>query len=105
VPGLLVASPSPVNVNGTGSANAQTFNVHETSYNGAFTKSADTCSGIATVAVKSGSTGNGPNSDYTVTGIANGNCDVTFKDAFNQTASVHIVVTTSGFVIQSRKHK
>ena len=92
-------SPNPVNVNGTGSGNAQTVNVHETSYNLPFTES-DTCSGKATVALQSPSTGNGPDSNYTVTGVAAGQCDITFKDAFNQSASTHIVITTSGFVIQ-----
>ena len=74
------------------------MHVHETSYIGAFTHTEANCSGIATVALASG--GNGPDSDYTVTGVAAGNCDITFKDTFNQTASTHVVVTTSGFTIQ-----
>jgi hypothetical protein len=38
-----------------------------------------------------------------VTGIAAGQCDATFTDSFSQQASVHIVVTTSGFTINSKK--
>jgi hypothetical protein len=94
-----------VNVNGTGASNAATVHVHETSYAGPFTHTEANCSGIATVAVKSPSTGNGPDSDYTVTGVASGQCDVTFKDAFNQMASTHIVVTTSGFTISGKRRQ
>ena len=79
------------------------MHVHEGSYVGPFTFTDNgTCSGKATIALKSGSTGNGTDSDYTVTGVAAGTCDVTFKDAFNQTASTHITVTTSGFIISGK---
>jgi hypothetical protein len=88
-------------VNGTGAANAQTVHVHETGYAGAFTES-DTCSGKATVALKAPSTGNGPDSDYTVTASAAGQCDITFKDSFLQSTPTHVVITISGFNISSK---
>jgi hypothetical protein len=95
----LTVTPNPVNVNGTGAANAQTVHVHETGYLGPFTET-DTCGGNAVVALKSGSSGNGPDSDYTVTGVGAVTCDVTFHDAFAQATPTHVVVTTSGFTIQ-----
>ena len=77
---------------------------HETSYTLAFGES-DTCSGKATVALKAPSTGNGPDSDYTVTGVAAGQCDITFTDFFGQSTQTHVVVTTSGFIISGKKHR
>ena len=103
MPFALTVSPNPVNVNGLGTPNAATIHVTETSYVGPFTFSSTNCSGIAQIALKSGSTGNGQSSDYTATGVAAGQCDVTFKDAFNQQTSTHIVVTTSGFTINGKK--
>jgi hypothetical protein len=91
-------------VNGAGAANAVTVHVSESGYNGPFSFSdGGTCSGKATIALKSGSTGNGPASDYVVTGIAQGTCDVQFADSFAQHTSTHIIVTISGFTISSRK--
>jgi hypothetical protein len=74
--------------------------VSETSYAGPFTHTEASCSGIATVTPASA---NGPSTSFTVTGVAAGQCDVTFKDSFNQTASTHVVVTVSGFTINSKK--
>ncbi len=88
-------------MNGTGAATAQTITVHETGYNATFGEN-DTCSGIATVTT---SNNHGPTASYTVTGVASGQCDATFSDLFAQTAPVHIVVTTSGFHIQSKTHR
>jgi hypothetical protein len=89
---------------GSGAANAQTVHVHETGYVGPFTES-DDCAGKVTVAVKPPSTGNGMDSDYTVTANASVVCTATFSDAFNQHATVHINATVNGIVIQRRKHR
>ena len=91
-------------MNAPGLSNAATVHVHETGYIGPFTES-DTCGANASIALKSGSSGNGQDSDYTVTGNANVQCDATFKDGFNQTASVHIVVTLTPFHINSKKRQ
>ena len=107
VPGTLSASPNPVAVNGLGSNNAATVTVSENPYAPPrqFGES-DTCnppSGtIATV-----TTGNpqGPSATYTVTGIKGGNCDATFVDGYNQSATVHIVVTAGGFTISGRQRE
>jgi hypothetical protein len=97
-------SPNPVNVNGAGAAFAQNVHVHEGGYAGAFTES-DTCSGVASVTLASGSSGNGPDSDYAVTGTAGGQCDVTFKDSHNQSASTHVVVTVGTFQISGKRRQ
>jgi len=102
VPGAITASPNPVAVNGTGAANAQNLHVHETGYTGPFVE-ADNCNSNATITPNAAP--GGPDADYTVTGFAAVTCDATFTDSFNQVASVHIVVTTSGFVIQSHQRR
>jgi hypothetical protein len=51
------------------------------------------------------SNNSGPTASYTVTGVASGQCTATFSDLFGQTAPVQITVTTSGFHIQSKKHR
>ncbi len=104
VPFALGAAPNPANVNGLGAANAVNVHVHETSYTGPFSFTDNgSCSGKASIALKSGSSASGPDSDYTVTGIASGSCDVVFSDSLNQTASVHIVVTASGLTISGHR--
>jgi hypothetical protein len=84
---------------GTGAGNAQTVTVHETAYVSNFGES-DTCGGIATVTTTNPA---GPTAHYTVTGIAAGNCTVTFSDAFAQTTQTQVAVTTSGFVINGKR--
>jgi len=96
-------SPSPtVNVLGTGAGAAQTVTVTETSYVGPFTHTEATCSGIATVTPSSL---NGPSANFTVTGVAAGNCTLTFKDGFNQQKTINVVVTTNGFVINGKQRR
>ena len=75
--------------------------MHETSYNGTFAEN-DNCTGKATITT---SNNNGPTATYTVTGVAAGSCTATFSDSFSQTAPVNIVVTTSGFTINSKKRQ
>ena len=100
VPGTLVVQPNPVNVNGVGASNAQTFSATETGYAGVFGES-DNCSGIATVTT---SNANGPTATYTVTGIAAGNCTVTISDSHGQQTTTQVAVTTNGFVINGKRH-
>ena len=99
MPFALTTSPTTTNVYGAGAANAQTFTVSETGYTGSFGE-ADTCSGIATVTT---SNAHGPSATYTVTGILGGTCDATFSDTFSQTATEHIVVTTSPITISGKR--
>ena len=94
-------------MNGYGAANAQTITVSENPYNAplSFTES-DTCNpGTGTIATVTTSNAQGPSATYTVTGVNAGQCDATFKDAFNQTATTHITVTSAGFGISSRKRQ
>ena len=77
-------------------ANAQNVSVQESGYAGPFGEH-DTCGGVATVAANST---NGPSASYTVTSVAGGTCIVTFSDAFGQTQTLAVTITTSGFNIQ-----
>jgi hypothetical protein len=94
----LTVQPNPVNVYGTGSANAKTITVDETSYPGTFTES-DNCAGKATISPASA---NGPHATFTVTGVAAGTCVATFTDAFNQQTTTQVIVTTNGFIINGK---
>ncbi len=95
---MLSVSPTPLAVDGTGAANAQTLLVQENGYSGDFTES-DTCAGIATLAPGNGA---GPSLSETVTGVAAGQCSATFSDSYAQVQHASITVTTGGFTIQSR---
>jgi hypothetical protein len=101
VPGAMSASPNQVSINVIGGS--QDFHVLEPGYNGPFFES-DTCAGKATVST---SAAGGPDALYTATGFAAVTCDATFTDNHNpvQSTTVHIVVTTSGFVIQSHRRR
>ena len=105
VPGSLNASPNPVNVNGAGSTYAQTVTVSESPYpaTDTFTESDDCNPNTGTIAtVTPTSSGQqGSPETWSVTGINSGQCDATFKDAFGQMKSVHIVVTITGFHINT----
>jgi len=106
-PGALVASPNPVAVDGLGANNAKTVTVSENPYPAPrqFGES-DTCSPTSgTIATITTSNPQGPAATYTVTGIKGGNCDATFVDAYNQSATVHIVVTAGGFTINGRQRE
>lgn len=96
-------SPSPtVNVVGTGAGNAQTVNVFESPYPAPLTFShTDTCNpGSGQIATITPATAQGPSANFTVTGVKPGSCTLTFSDLFNQTKTINVVVTTSGFIIQ-----
>jgi hypothetical protein len=107
VPGALNASPNPVAVDGVGPNNARTVTVSENPYPPPrqFGES-DTCDPPSgTIATVITSNPQGPSATYTVTGIKGGSCDATFIDAYNQSATVHIVVTAGGFTINARKRE
>jgi hypothetical protein len=91
---------NPINIIGLGGSFAQSTNISETNFTGNFGES-DTCSGIASVTTSNSS---GPSATYTVTASSAGSCHAIFSDGFGQTLQVNIVVTTSGFTIQS-KHR
>ena len=102
MPFALTVTPNPVNIFGTGAANAQTVTVQESGYVGPFTHT-DTCGGNITITLTS-ATANGPSATYSVAASSAVTCDITFSDAFSQHTPTHVVVTTSGFVISGKKH-
>jgi hypothetical protein len=96
-PGAMSASPNTVAINQAGGT--QDVHILESGYTGPFFES-DNCAGNATV---SSTAAGGPDALYTVTGLAAVTCDAIFTDNHGGSTSVHIVVTTSGFTIQSHK--
>jgi len=92
-----------VNVIGTGVSSATTVTVSESGYGGAFGEN-DDCASAGYATVTATGTPHGPSATYTVTGAVAGECSITFSDSFNQTTSVFVNVTTSGFVIESHRH-
>jgi hypothetical protein len=96
---VLTAGPNPTDVYGLGAAFAKTINVTETGYGGTFGES-DNCSGIATVTT---SNNHGSTAHYTVTGVAAGSCAATYTDSSSQQATVNIVVTTNGIIINGAR--
>ncbi|MFN2528879.1 MAG: hypothetical protein ABR584_09220 [Candidatus Baltobacteraceae bacterium] len=83
-----MVSPSSVSFTATGSANAQSVNVTEAGYTGAFTPGTN-CSATATISV-------GANANqFIVTPVAPGTCTATFADSKNNTAPLAITVTTT----------
>ncbi len=104
---MLTAFPSPVQILGTGSTNAKTVTVEETDYLFTFSET-NTCSAVATVsptsAPSSGASGNPKYSaQFTVTGVAAGNCSVTFSDSLGQKKVVPVSVTTNPIIIEGTK--
>ena len=98
-PGAMSASPNSVAIKQAGGT--QDFHILESGYTGPFLES-DNCGGSATV---SSSAAGGPDALYTATGTSAVTCDAIFTDNHGGSTSVHIVVTTSGFTIQSHQRK
>jgi hypothetical protein len=96
-PGAMSASPNTATINQAGGT--QDVHILESGYSGPFFET-DNCAGNATV---SSSSAGGPDALYTVTGLNAVTCDAVFTDNHGGSTSVHIVVTTSGFTIQSHK--
>ncbi len=94
--GVLSVNPIALSINGIGAA--QSVDVQEIGYSGAFNES-DTCAGVATVAP---SLGGGPSATFTVTSSAAGTCSATFTDATSQHLAVAITVTTTGFTVNDQ---
>lgn len=82
-------------------AAAQTFNVSETEYYGAFTES-DNCSGIASTSPTSA---NGPSAAFSVTPVDGGKCTVTISDAQGNTTGVGISVSAGNITINGKHGK
>jgi hypothetical protein len=99
-PGVFSVNPATVNVIGTGAANEQTILVQETGDVSAFSQTSASCAGIATITPASSA---GPTVSFTVVGVAAGTCSATFSDTHGQSALVSIIVTTSGFTVQSKQ--
>jgi hypothetical protein len=93
----LTASPSALSLDGTGATFAQTAQVQEPGYSGAFAET-DTCSGVATVTPNAGT---GPSQTYTVTGVTAGTCAIRISDTNAQHATIAVTVTTAGVGVNS----
>ena len=91
----LSVNPATLSFDATGSTYATTFAITQTG-TGAFTET-DTCSGIASVASVAWKA---PSATATVTPTAAGTCTITIKDAYGQSKTVAVSVTTSGIIIQ-----
>ena len=85
--GAPAVAPSSVKI--TALASPATVSVSEPGYGGAFTPSAASCAGIATVAAGSAA------GSYTITGVTSGVCTISFADTFGQSAALPVSVTTS----------
>ncbi|HEV2261525.1 MAG TPA: hypothetical protein VGR69_04470 [Candidatus Rubrimentiphilum sp.] len=75
---------------GVGPSLAQTVVASEVNYSGAFTASSTTCTGIATIALQSGST-----TMFSVTPVGAGTCSFSIADTMNQSKSFTVTVTTT----------
>lgn len=75
---------------GVGSSLAQTIVASEVNYSGAFSASSTTCTGIASIALQSGST-----TTFSVTPVGAGTCSFSIADTMNQSKSFTVMVTTT----------
>lgn len=95
-PSELVATPTSLTFT---SPAAQTIGVQDSGYDGTLTATSSN-TGIATV---SPSSGNGPNTTFTVTPVGGGTCTIAIQDGIGHTANVSVTVN-SGVVIIDRAH-
>ncbi|HTD32230.1 MAG TPA: hypothetical protein VK665_01115, partial [Candidatus Elarobacter sp.] len=86
-------SVSPANAQVTAIASPVTVTLSEPGYGGTFTVNASACTGIASVTQSSSS--GAPNTSYTISGIAPGQCAVSFTDSFAQSVALPVSVTVS----------
>ena len=92
LPGKVRISPPSLKFKGTGSGYAQTVNVTQTRFTGAFVEK-DDCS--ATASITAVSNGNG-SAKYTVTPLAAGACTAVFTGANDQSGALPIKVVVPG---------
>jgi hypothetical protein len=92
--GHVVVAPSAVTFTATGSGAAQTVDVSQSNYAGAFAES-DTCGSIATVAAESNEDGK---ASYRVTPLGRGNCTATFTGGGKASSPLSIAVAPFGNV-------
>lgn len=85
---------SPARVQITSLATPATVSISEPGYGGTYTTNAAACAGIASIvpAVTPGS--------FTITGIAPGQCAISFTDSFSQSVALPVSVTASAIVAQ-----
>ena len=85
-------SISPANAQITAIASPVTVTLSEPGYGGSFAVSAPGCAGIASI------TAGASASTFTITGIAPGQCAVSFTDSFLQSVALPVSVTVSQVV-------
>ena len=93
---LAVLSPivlSPASMSFLGVGSTQSVAASESGYSGSFSGSGSTCSGIASIALQSGST-----TAFVVTPIAAGSCSFTIADTLGQSKNLPVSVTTTTIV-------
>jgi hypothetical protein len=90
--GDVVVTPDTLSFTSVGPDNAQTANVTQSHYDGAFTET-DTCSGIAVIAAGKST---GGSTDYTVTAVAKGNCSATFTGGGGKSSPLAVSVAPLG---------
>jgi hypothetical protein len=93
-----------VEIPGPGTADAQTVVVSESGYSGTFSQN-NSCTTGSEIASFSATSAQGPTWDLVITGISAGTCVATIGDTNNQTVTLSISVTSSGFSIQSVRRK
>jgi hypothetical protein len=102
--GHLIPSPDPLNLSGTGSANAGTIVATDVGYAGTI-ETSNTCStGAKPIASISPTSGAAPLS-VTVTPQNPGTCTITFSDSNGLTHTSTINVTSSGIGVTSRSRQ
>ena len=84
---------SPASVSLLGAGSTQTVAASEASYSGSFSISGSTCSGIASIALQSGST-----TTFVVTASTAGSCNFTISDTLGQSKNLPVSVTTTTIV-------
>lgn len=85
-------SVAPANAQITSIAAPVTVTLSEPGYSGTFSVNASACAGIASVLQSPSGT------SYTITGIAPGQCAVSFTDTFSQSVALAVSVTVSQVV-------
>lgn len=99
-PGALSANPTEVQISGLGAPDAQPVLIQEMGYTGSLTET-NSCGGTTPIASFSASSGSGPSWSLVVTGDSTGTCLATIQDANGQSVTITVVVTATGFTVQS----
>jgi hypothetical protein len=99
LPGGVVASPAPLNLALSGTAQGQTVTVTQPKFAGSFGES-DTCASFAKVVQLSNGSGT---AQYRVTAIGAGTCDIVFTGGNSETFVLHVMVSQTTVVIDGRR--